>query len=151
VVGLLSGCGDQPSKADPMVRSNAVSYGPSPTPSAIPRGPRTMLQSFLRAIAADDTTACRDVSPAYEHSTTDGFGGEGGCAKAFANDFRLMHTRQVRELGAVEVLDGVAGPRTGQFTVTQSDLRWPEGRLTMGILAVQYVLARVNGRWRIVG
>lgn len=136
---------------DPPGDPPATTTSPSPTPSPVPRGPRTVLQSFLRGIANDDPTVCRDVSIAYDRSQTDGFGAQGGCVKALANDARLMRTKQVKQLDSVEVVNGVAGPTPGEFTVTFSDLRWPAGRLTLGVLAVQYVLAKLNGKWKIVG
>jgi hypothetical protein len=148
---LLSGCGgsgksgattNPPAQIVPSTQAPRVP-ATSAAPKRLPAAAAEVLQTFLRGIAADDPTVCKNVSAAYNKSKP------GGCKKEVKTAFKHLKPKQVKELKAVEAVKGVPGAKKGQFTVLFSNLKWTKGTLPQGILADKYVLTKTKGKWLI--
>jgi hypothetical protein len=156
---LLSGCGgssksgatNPPPQVLPSNQAPSAPTAVAAKPKALPPAAAKVLQAFLRGPATDDTTVCKDISAAYNKSKTGGFGQVGGCKKGIKVTFKHLKAKEIKELKGVEAVKGVPGPKKGEYTVSFADLKWTKGALPQGVLADKYVLAKVKGKWLIVG
>lgn len=116
---------------------------PVADPKPLPAAAAKMLQTFLRDTAANDTAVCKDVSAAYNKAKP--------CKKAVKATYKRLKAKGIKELKGVQAVKGMPGPKPGEFTVMYSDLKWTKGALPQGILADQYILGKVKGKWLIIG
>ncbi|HEX6471162.1 MAG TPA: hypothetical protein VF069_18830 [Streptosporangiaceae bacterium] len=159
---LLAGCGGAGQADDPLppltpepgLSLPQVPNPPAASPPASRSGTRgsyparLALMRFLRGVGAGDRRACALLSPSYSRTA---FAADGGCAAWIGAVPGRLTPDELHGLRTVRVLGATPGPRPGQFTVRPADLRWsPGGGVPRDVLAQQYVLARVGGRWLVI-
>jgi hypothetical protein len=155
---LLAGCGGAGQADEPLPPLTpepglSLPQAPSPPPASRsgPRGSypaRLALMRFLRGVGAGDRRACALLAPSYARSA---FAADGGCAAWIGAVPRRLTPDELHDLRTVRVLGATPGPRPGQFTVRPADLRWRAGGgVPRDVVAQQYVLARVGGRWLVI-